>query len=128
MFIADPTPQINTNPSHIPRFPSLSLTRTPSQSEQILSLAEWQMTSSFRRPFTPIYRQSTQSNNGFRRSFNIQRKMSIASSHHLSSVLSQRKRDSDASQNSISLLPEVQSRMSIPAVNKQYRLSVPATN
>jgi hypothetical protein len=85
------------------------------------------MTSSFRRPFTPTYQQTIQSNNGSQRSFNIQRKNSIASSRHLSSVLSQRKRDSDTSQISISLLPDVQSRMSMPAV-KQYRASVVATN
>ena len=119
---------MNTSRSFTHRFPSLSPTRTPSQSEQILRLAEWQMSSSFRRPFTPTYQPTIQCTNGSQRSFNVQRKNSIASSRHLSSVLSQRKRDSDTSQISISLLPDVQSRMSMQAVNKQYRSSVVATN
>jgi len=53
--------------------------------------------------------------------------MSVASSRHPSAALSQRHRDSEASQISVSLLPDVQNRMSIPAVNKQYRSSVVTT-
>ena len=95
----------------------------------MLPLLELQMTSSFRRPFTPLYQQNTPSNASLPRSSNNQRKMSqTSSSRHLSSVMSHRKRDSDVSQISTSMIADLQSRLSVAPVHKQHRPSMVTTN
>ena len=87
------------------------------------------MTSSFRRPFTPFYQESPPSIISCPRSYATQRKMSqTSSSRHLSSVMSHRKRDSDVSQVSVSMLADLQSRLSVAPVHKQYRPSIVTTN
>jgi hypothetical protein len=93
----------------------------------MLRLAETQMTSSFRRPFIPIYQRSNNPHANSQRPSNIQRKTSQASSIRIPSVLSQRKRDSVNSQSSISVLTDIQNRVVIPPVYKQYRQSVVTT-
>jgi len=94
----------------------------------MLNLIEPQISSSFRPSFIPIYQRSINQNVGLQRSSNALRKMSPTPSRRMSSVLSQRKRDSDGSQKSISILTDLQNRISIPPVYKQYRHSIATTN
>lgn len=125
---ADPSPQ-NTTRLATPFLPPILNVRRLSQAEQMLSLLELQMTASFRRPFTPSYQESTPSIINCPRSYLTQRKMSQASSsRHLSSVMSHRKRDSDVSQVSVSMIADLQSRLSVAPVHKQYRPSLVTTN
>lgn len=115
--------------------PLSSIRKSPSnqfisQSEHMLQLIEPQITSSFRRSFIPTYQQSIISTVNSQRTSHLTRKMSQSqtSSRRVSSVLSQRKRDSITSQASISILPDVQNRIAIPPVYKQYRQSTIPTN
>jgi hypothetical protein len=96
-----------------------------SQSEEMLSLYELQMTSSFRRSFIPIYNRSIDLNMPSQHVFHTHRKLSQTSSRRVSSVIGGRKRDSDASQKS---LLDAQNRFSLPAVYKQYRQPIVTTN
>jgi hypothetical protein len=120
----DSVPQIKTKTSP----PKLPLINTPSkfasQSEQLLRLMELQITPSFKRSFIPVYQQPIDPSIPSRRISNTHYKMSPASSRRVS-VLSLRKRDSEASQTSIQ---DVQNRFSIPPVYKQYRQSNVTTN
>jgi len=94
----------------------------------MLHLIEPQISSSFRQSFIPIYQQPATPNISFRRSINIQRKMSQSSSRRMSSGLSQRQIDSLTSQLSTSILPDVQNRLAVPPVYKHYQQSVVTTN
>lgn len=94
----------------------------------MLRLIEPQITSSFRHSFIPTYQRSIIPPVASQRTSNLQRKLSQASSRRVSSVLSQRKRDSITSQASISLLADVQNRITIPPIHKQYRQSTITTN
>jgi len=94
----------------------------------MLHLIEPQISSSFRQPFIPIYQRSINQNVGHRRSSNVQRKSSPLSSRRMSSVLSQRQRDSDSSQKSITILTDTQNRISIPTIYKPHRQSIVTIN
>jgi hypothetical protein len=120
-------PQVLRRTSRLPSLPKPPSIHVISQPEEMLSLIELYTSSSFRRPFIPIYQRPNSPNGDFRHSFNIPRK-SGTSSRRMSSGLSQRKRDSVTSQNSISLLPDIQNRISITPNYKQYRQSFVTTN
>ncbi|CAF4846636.1 unnamed protein product, partial [Rotaria sp. Silwood1] len=97
-----PISEINNNTSSIPSLPKLSLINNTkqsfSQAEQMLRLMELQISPSYRQPFIPIYRRSININTVLQRAGFGSRKMSHASSHRRSSILSLRKRDSEVSQ------------------------------
>lgn len=132
LFLATPAPQvqkISTTPSPIPfKFLPIKITSSfGGQSQHMLHLLEPQICSSYRQPFVPYYERPILPSIANASTAMGQRKMSITSSRRMSSVLGNRKRDSNASQLGGLLGSENHSRLSLPPVYKQHRPSIVQT-
>jgi hypothetical protein len=88
----------------------------------MLRLIEPQLSSSFRKAFIPYYERPVVPIVGIPPSSIGHRKMSVAS-RRMSSVMSTRKRESNASQLGVFTMQDGHSRLSLPPVHKQHRQS-----
>jgi hypothetical protein len=124
---AMPILQVNKTATTLPvsKFPPINNPSLRGQSEQMLQLIQPQITTSYRQAFVPYYQRPIVPTVGLPSSIG-QRKMSVLSSRRMSSVMSTRKRDSNASQLGVLTTQDGQTRLSLPPVYKQHRQSIVA--
>jgi hypothetical protein len=91
----------------------------------MLRLLQPQLCPSYRRPFIPFYQKPVVPILDVSQPTAAQRRMSVASSRRMSSVMSSlRKRESNASQLGTLITQDGSTRLSLPSVQKQHRQSL----